>query len=438
MSHSNTTNKIKPMTKQELLKKLKDDRDIELILHPDIDDNTILRISKKIDYFCEYCKIYHNKELRALFSCKNLCKINRDNSMQQKRRELERMERKQNALSEIPDIHKTTDNELKYEYKWETWDGRSDSYIDITCKICRYEFRQSWRNHVGCKSKSPQGCNKCSTKRTADSQRMTKDELQTRSDEKFGLGKFEIIDDVINYDTKIRIFCKTCENIITQTPGNHLTSTYGCHNCSLSFKSKSKIDNHKNEFMEKDIYDFENYPNFKNIDFSEFIYTKSREKGKCICYICKNPFYASPNSLKSKKIGCGCQNNKTENIIKSFLIDELCLDVECEQKFDWCGNFRFDIHIPEKNVIIEVDGIQHFEEVEFFKSLTLQERQRRDKYKMKKAMDNGIRFIRISQEDVYYNKIDWKNDIKKCLSSETRLQFISKNNDIYDYLKTSE
>ena len=40
-----------------------------------------------------------------------------------------------------------------------------------------------------------------------------------------------------------------------------------------------------------------------------------------------------------------------------------------------------------------------------------EETRKRDKYKMEKALENGYSVIRILQEDIYYDKNDWKNKL---------------------------
>ena len=57
-------------------------------------------------------------------------------------------------------------------------------------------------------------------------------------------------------------------------------------------------------------------------------------------------------------------------------------------------------------MIAELDGMQHFKNVSVWKNPELT--RTTDVYKMKLAVENGITVLRILQEDVYYDRIDWQ------------------------------
>ena len=63
------------------------------------------------------------------------------------------------------------------------------------------------------------------------------------------------------------------------------------------------------------------------------------------------------------------------------------------------------------NLIIEIDGDQHFRQVWNLKSPEIQ--QERDLFKMKLAKGKGYTIIRIYQPDIYYNKNNWDNLVKQ-------------------------
>jgi len=107
---------------------------------------------------------------------------------------------------------------------------------------------------------------------------------------------------------------------------------------------------------------------------------------------------------------------------------------EREKKFEWCKNDRtkrflpFDFYLSHFNAIIEIDGNQHVREVKFFKS-SLEKIQKADRFKESKAVENGIHVVRISQEDILKDKINWKgllsSTLTKTLKSKARIWFIS-------------
>jgi very-short-patch-repair endonuclease len=80
----------------------------------------------------------------------------------------------------------------------------------------------------------------------------------------------------------------------------------------------------------------------------------------------------------------------------------------CQHKKNTNCMYKYDFFIPELNLIIEMDGMQHFKQVSNWDCpLKTQER---DVFKMKKALEKGISIIRILQEDI------WKYDENFILS----------------------
>lgn len=61
-------------------------------------------------------------------------------------------------------------------------------------------------------------------------------------------------------------------------------------------------------------------------------------------------------------------------------------------------------------IIIELDGIQHFEQVSNWQ--TPEKTQEIDKYKMERANNNGFSVIRLLQEDVFYDSYNWLDELK--------------------------
>jgi len=64
-------------------------------------------------------------------------------------------------------------------------------------------------------------------------------------------------------------------------------------------------------------------------------------------------------------------------------------------------------------VIIELDGLQHFQQVSNW--TPPDENKSNDIYKMKCANDNGYSVIRILQEDVLGDRYDWKTELTNVI-----------------------
>ena len=130
--------------------------------------------------------------------------------------------------------------------------------------------------------------------------------------------------------------------------------------------------------------------------------------------------------------------NKTEQKLYESL-SSIYPMLETQYKVDWCKNISylpFDFVLKLLNIIIELDGRQHFIQVSNWKSP--EETQKVDLYKMKCANDNGFSVIRIIQEDVYYDIGDWLSDLVtsiKKIVDENIVQniYLCKNNEYEHY-----
>jgi hypothetical protein len=135
---------------------------------------------------------------------------------------------------------------------------------------------------------------------------------------------------------------------------------------------------------------------------------------------CKNghQWKACFGSLRSMKSWCPYCLNKTEIVLYEYL--KTIYTITRQFKIDWCKNPKTNRHLPfdfvieEFKLIIELDGVQHFTQVSNWKSP--QTIRTNDIYKMKCAIKNGYSVIRLLQEDVFYDRIDWKN-ILQCLAT---------------------
>lgn len=97
--------------------------------------------------------------------------------------------------------------------------------------------------------------------------------------------------------------------------------------------------------------------------------------------------------------GCpSCNESIGEKKIKSIL-DVLGINYKAQKRFEDCKHKKtlpFDFYLPNNNVLIEYDGIQHFEPVDFFGGIKeLNELKKRDEIKNEYASKNNIPLLRI-------------------------------------------
>ncbi|AQM73115.1 endonuclease [Noumeavirus] len=122
---------------------------------------------------------------------------------------------------------------------------------------------------------------------------------------------------------------------------------------------------------------------------------------------------------------CSKCKNKTEAKLFSFL-EENFEDPIHQFKVSWCKNPETGKFLPfdfcVSKTIIELDGAQHYKQVMNWQSPELI--QKVDRYKEEQALKNGYSVLRILQEDVWRDKMDWKKllleHIKDCETPITK------------------
>lgn len=136
-------------------------------------------------------------------------------------------------------------------------------------------------------------------------------------------------------------------------------------------------------------------------------------KWKCLCE-CGNISYHRADTLKDGNvISCGCISSKGEWKIGS-LLKELNIEYYPQKTFDSCrfpntnALAKFDFYLEELNILIEYNGIQHYEYREETSGWNTKENfeitQYRDQFKINWCKENNIKLIIIPYTD--FDKLD--------------------------------
>ena len=166
-----------------------------------------------------------------------------------------------------------------------------------------------------------------------------------------------------------------------------------------------------------------------------------------IWWICnKNNNHYWITSIAHRTIGSGCPYciNKTEEKLYDTLIIHYT-KLKQQFKVEWCKHktyLPYDFVLENNKIIIELDGIQHFEQVSNW--LSPEKTHLNDKYKMKCANVNGFSVIRLLQTDVFYDTYNWLEELKtniEKIKTDKIIQniYMCKDNeyDIFNNLETS-
>ena len=310
--------------------------------------------------------------------------------------------------------------------------------VMITCSVCSRDFPQTPSMHL-----QGHGCPDCALEKKKEvasrKRKKAADEFEEKANAKHGKGTF--LYDKVKYGTvkiPVLIGCRKCENYFPQTPNNHLRGQ-GCPDCGLE-KLREASRRKKNKAADE----FEEKANAKH-GKGTFLYDKVKydtaKKPVLIgCPKCKIYFPQTPDDHLH---GCGCPTcyNKTEKKVYDILINHYP-GLTMGFKANWCKNpetnlyYPFDFCIKEKSVIIELDGGQHFRDVEIWKS-SFKDRHAVDLLKQLAANENGFRVIRLMQEDVWSDKYDWLTELLKNIENDTKQNVFMCKNGEYDFFSES-
>ena len=276
-----------------------------------------------------------------------------------------------------------------YSYEKSIYSKAKNKLI-ITCPK-HGDFLQSPDVHVrmGC------GCKKCCDEKLHN---LKVDKNWKEKFIKIHGNKFDYSESIyINDSTKLEIKCNICGNKFYQYSNNH--KKFGCPFCAKNAKHTLE------SFLKKSNEFFANLYDYSLITKDNF---SNKNKLPIICEK-HGIFYKKMSAHISEHKGCPkCHTSKGEHYITSYLtkINEQFIT---DKTFPTCINIvklRFDFYFPERNLILEFDGIQHFQPVERFGGKEAFEYLKKcDKIKNEWCKLNNIKLIRISYKDLRSGKI---------------------------------
>jgi very-short-patch-repair endonuclease len=185
-----------------------------------------------------------------------------------------------------------------------------------------------------------------------------------------------------NSNSRIKIICKK-HGIFIQKVNNHLNQKQGCPMCYTK-----TIKSNTTDFIEKSMKS-----HIGRYDYSLVDYKNAKTD---VSIICKKHgiFKQQPTHHLSGK-GCPiCKSSKGENRIFNILTFR---NIKFEHHFVFDNfNLEFDFYLPDHNVCIEYDGIQHFKPINHFGGeKAFIDQVRRDKEKDEYCYVNNIHLLRI-------------------------------------------
>lgn len=297
----------------------------------------------------------------------------------------------------IEDAKRIHDN--KYNYSKSLYSNTSKKII-IICPI-HGEFFQYPYNHL-----KGHGCSKCGN---LVRNKKSIDEFVDQSRKIHGQ-KYDYKNSIyINGRSKIEIICPY-HGSFWQRPDLHCIDGKGCPKCG---KIQRPLSNRitQAEFLKraKEVHG-------NLYDYSKSVYQTNDEKVEIICSKHGSFFQKAGNHIRNNQ-GCPkCNFSKGENRVMRYL-ESKNIRYEYQKKFDDLktpskrGWLRFDFFIPNKNTVIEFDGVHHFYPCQFKNHKMSQEdfeyRKKLDNIKDNYANSKGISILRISYKDDVNEKLKY-------------------------------
>ena len=298
-------------------------------------------------------------------------------------------------LNKCIDIHGN-----KYDYSKIDYQGMINKVV-ISCSE-HGDFEQTPSSHL-----NGSGCPDCGFISQMENRRLPTEDFISRSiqvhGERYDYSKVNYS----NSSSEVEISC-SIHGIFHQRPDFHMRGS-GCPKCSIievHDKQKKSPDDFIRDCIKvhRDRYDYSKV---------EFIDTKSE-----IIIICKKhgEFLQTPNSHQSGN-GCpNCNSSKGELFIFQYLNEN---NIEFIQQYSFEGlemkrKLKCDFYLPNHNVVIEFNGIQHYEPREHFGGEKGFKRvQTSDNLKRGFCSKNGIQLL-----EVRYDDTDIPNTITTFLDSK--------------------
>lgn len=169
------------------------------------------------------------------------------------------------------------------------------------------------------------------------------------------------------------------------TPANHL-SGQGCKICGLIERSKKRKKSIEQFIKESRTVHGDKY------DYSKVEYYNIDKK---VCIICPEhgEFWQTPNKHLLGHKCPKCSESIIEKEIR-VLLDKEGIKYVKEKRFNWMKTYRLDFYLPDYNIGIECQGIQHFTELKpYYKDFSLDKQLERDEDKFQLCLTNGVSIL---------------------------------------------
>jgi len=259
----------------------------------------------------------------------------------------------------------------KYDYSLVEYQS-SNRQVSIICPKHGMFQQKPYDHYTG-----NVGCPICGKKKLNTKEFIEKSKL--KHGEKYD---YSLVEYGKNNIDEVKILC-TIHGVFQQKPLLHLRGS-GCPICSGNIKKTTE------QFIEKS--------KLKHGEKYDYSLVEYENKLTIVNIICpKHGIFQQRPDLHLQGFGCKtCNESKLEKKVRDFLESKKIKFVP-QKKFTDCKNvlpLSFDFFLIEKNVLLECNGIQHYEPVEYFGGQKRYLKQKlNDNIKKNFCKKNGIRLL---------------------------------------------
>lgn len=277
--------------------------------------------------------------------------------------------------------------------------------INCKCKICGNEQEITPKKLI-----QGQKCKVCTKLKRSKENTLSQKEFVKRAklihNDKYDYSKSVYI----KAKEKICIICSK-HGEFWQTADNHLQGK-GCPSCAREKSIPILINASQNRNKQcKEVFK-EKANKIHNYEY-EYLeeYKTAMQKIKVKHKLCGHIFYITPHNHIINKEGCPiCNSSKGElQIIKILKENNIGYiyqhKIPIDKSINSSGKAQVDFYIPDKNIIIEYNGIQHYVPVECFGGqIRFEKQQERDNFIRNYCKENNIKLIELiynsSEEEI--------------------------------------
>lgn len=232
---------------------------------------------------------------------------------------------------------------------------------------------------------------------------------------------YDRVKDFKNVTEKVEIYCKKCKKYFWQRVSSHIYIKSGHPHRGYTVKVTLE------EFIKRATQIHNGKYSYDRVKILE----KTHSKIEIYCKKCKKYFIQRADDHLYHKRGCEycVKMSSLEKSLRDFLIKNN-INFDYEKRFDWLkykGPMRLDFYLPDYNVAIECQGLQHFNNLgNLYRGDTFINRIKKDDHKFNLCKEHNIKLLYFSDENNY--DISW-NKYKVYLDKEELITEIKNNID---------